>query len=376
MLKKINNNTKKIFSIVLFSVLILAFLVLMVMTIDSKKISDIKEFIKTDVKVLYISNDKNLNYPVEILDKYSIDYLKIDSNHLTLFERKKIKKIIDNNNLSNILVIYVNGVIKNKLVEYKEDKSVEKFLQDNKIIPEYISEDVDKIVKKSKQILENEYSIIYIPYKKHEDIEEQDEIIKKISMKYSIDYDRIDAFLLSKNQQEEINKLLGLSNVEDQIIILVKDKKMIANIRGIHSKNTYIETLYELDFINEIENKIKEIDYDDFKVELKNNSKSIILMGLDDSKDSNNVFDLLNKMVYNYGIEVNYINLNNADSNIYKKVHQKLIDIGYEDAFSLPLVVIVESNKILDYIIGTSNEEYYLDVFIENGVIKGEIVNE
>ena len=53
-----------------------------------------------------------------------------------------------------------------------------------------------------------------------------------------------------------------------------------------------------------------------------------------------------------------------------------LTNIGYSDAFSLPLVVIVESNKILGYAIGKSNEEYFLDLFIENGVIKREIVNE
>ena len=53
-----------------------------------------------------------------------------------------------------------------------------------------------------------------------------------------------------------------------------------------------------------------------------------------------------------------------------------MIEIGYTEAFSLPLVVIVESNKVIDYIIGNSEKSYFLDVFIENGVIKGEVTNE
>jgi len=40
------------------------------------------------------------------------------------------------------------------------------------------------------------------------------------------------------------------------------------------------------------------------------------------------------------------------------------------------MVLIVESNNILDYVIGNSTEEYFLDIFIENGVIKGDVINE
>ena len=55
---------------------------------------------------------------------------------------------------------------------------------------------------------------------------------------------------------------------------------------------------------------------------------------------------------------------------------EKMENIGYDGGFSLPIVLIVESNKILDYAIGNSKEEYFLDIFIENGVIKGDVSNE
>lgn len=374
--KKINDKTKKVIYIISFSLLVLLFISLVILTKDSKKIQEIKEFIKIDIRVLYVTDDDSLNYPVEILDKYSISYKKINSTEFTIFEKRKLENIINSSYLNNILVIYKDGVIIDALIEYDSQEKVNEFLQKNALIPDKIVDNVDEIIKQTEKILDNKYSIVYMPYKDHNEIDDQDDIFKDISNEYSIEYSKIDVFSLSSSQQEKINSILGLSDVENQILILVKDNKMIANIRGIHSKNTYIEALYDLDFIAELKNKIKVIDYNEFKSELKDENKSIILLGINNSKDCEEIFNILNKMSYNYNIEVKYINLESTNSEIYKKVNEKLLNIGYTEGFSLPLVVIVESNQVLDYIIGNSSEEYFLDVFIENGVIKGDVINE
>lgn len=375
MLKKIGNHTKKIIYIISILLLFLVFLLLIFLTIDNKQIREVKDFIHTDTKLLYVTEDEKLDYPIKIMDKYSIDYLKINSKELTIFERKKIKKIIDSSEFKNVLIIYENGKIKDKLFEYKNKESVNKFLQNNNIIPIEIVNHVDKIMSESQKLLENSYSMIYIPYKKLGDMEKQDEIFKEIAEEYSIDYKKIDAYLLSGKQQEKINSLLGISPVENQILILVKDNKVIANIRGSHRKNTYVETLYDVNFIDEIENKVNEIDYNLYKELLKSNEKNIIVIGNENNKDSSDVITNLNKIIYNYDIEVNYINIENSNSDLYNKVKEKLENIGYTGGFSIPLVVIVESGKILDFAIGNSNEEYYIDIFIENGVIKGDAIN-
>ena len=376
MLKNINNKIKNIIYMIFFSLLILVFLVLIIMTRDSSKIIEIKEYIKTDEKILYITNDESLKYPIEILDKYSVSYLKINSNKLNMFEKKKLKNIINNQYINNIIVILKNGEVIDALIEYDSKEKVNMFLQEHNIIPKKIVDNVNEIVDKSKTILENDYSMIYILYSNHDKIDKQDKLFQKISKKYSINYDRIDAYLLSESQQDQINTLLGLSEVEDQILVLIKDKKMIANIRGIHSQNTYVEALYDQNFIKELDDKINKIDYDDLKKELEKQDKNIILIGQDICKDCDQVYNLLNGMIYNYNINVNYINLENSNSNIYDKVKNKLIKSGYTDAFSLPLVIIVENNKIIDYVIGNSNEEYFLDIFIQNGVIKGDVIDE
>ena len=63
----------------------------MLLTKDSKKITDIKDFLKTDTKIICVIKDKSLSYTMEILDRYSIDYISVYSKDLTIFERKKIK---------------------------------------------------------------------------------------------------------------------------------------------------------------------------------------------------------------------------------------------------------------------------------------------
>lgn len=367
------NNIKKIIYIISFSLIVLI-LGILVLVKDSAKIVEIKDFIKTDLKVLCIQKDNNLDNAANLLSKYDIDYFKINVEELNTFEKQKIKRITDNKNINNAIIIYKNGTIYDMHIGKDEDLII-KFLKDNKIIPEEIVDNVESILEKTSNVLQKDYAIIYIPYKKN-GIEEQDEIFKNIAKKYSIEYDNIDAYLLSESQKNKINTLLGISEVEDQILLLIKNNKIISSIRGIHSKKTYIAALHDSGFIDELKTNIQQIDYDDFQLELENSNKSIILLGINNCKDCDSIYDLLNKMSYNYNIPVKYINLENIDSQIYKDVYKKLIEVGYTEGFSFPLVIIIEKNQILDYIIGKSNEKYFIDVFLENGVIKGDVINE
>lgn len=369
-------NIKRVICIIAFSLLGFLLVYLVILTKDSQKIIEVKDFIKSDIKILYVHKGKEEKYSIELFEKYSIEYMNIKINKLTVFEKNKLKNIINNNNINNIMVLFINGEIKDYLVDCKSLNRLEEFLQKNEIIPEEIVDNVNEIANNSMEVLDNEYSIIYIPYSNHDKISEQEKIFESIAKKYSIDYKKIDAYLLSKIQQNKINKLLEISDVEDQILVVVKDKKMIANIRGIHSKNTYIENLYELNFIDEIENKIKELDYEEFKNELNSSNKSIFFIGINNSHDCEKELELLNSMTYKYNLNINHINLENPNSTIYSKVKGKLEKIGYTGNFTLPLVIITESNKILDYIIGNSKEDYFLEIFIENGVIRGDEINE
>ena len=58
------------------------------------------------------------------------------------------------------------------------------------------------------------------------------------------------------------------------------------------------------------------------------------------------------------------------DSDISINLQKDLNNLKYNDGFTTPLTIIIENGELLDYIIGASNEKYFIDIFTENGIIK------
>ncbi len=361
---------KKVLLTLFFITLITILVVLLILTRDSNFIKEVKGFIENDTKVLYVSTKgKYSDYPINVFNKYDTKYLYIDSTKLSKLDKTKLEKIIDTKNLSNTVIIFKNGKIQDKKLNYDTDNEFNSFLQRNDIIPEVIG-DNKGIIESVSNLLETDFTVLYIPYRYINGIDTQNEILKNISYQYSINYKMINAYLLSKIQQEKLNSILQISSVEDQIIILIKDQKIIGSIRDIGVSNDYIEKMKEYNFIEQIDNYIQEINYEDFNNILESKDKNIILIGKDNCKHCNEVINTLNRIIMNYGINVNYINIGETDSELSKIIENKLTLLGYSDGFTTPITFMVESNKIIDYVIGASTEKYFIDIFTENGIIK------
>ena len=103
---------------------------------------------------------------------------------------------------------------------------------------------------------------------------------------------------------------------------------------------------------------------------MNSNSKNIILIGKEECKYCDEVISTLNTIIINYNISIKYINIGNLDSELSSNVENKLVDLGYSDGFTTPITIMIESNKLIDYVIGASSEDYFIDIFTENGIIK------
>lgn len=363
------NIIKNILKFIIIMTFISIIIIVLIVLKDNKQIKEINEFIKNDTKVLYISNEiKYSDYPIELFKKYEIEYLYIDSTKLDIFEKNKIKKIINSKYLSSIIVVYNNGEIVDAIIDYETEENLNAFLQSINIIPKVIG-DINGIIESVEDSLDSDLSIIYIPYKYVDGIEEQSNLLKEISDDYNAEYKMINAYLLSLVQQEKLNSILQISSVEDQIIILVKNKSIVGSIRGINKKNQYLDKLYEFEFISKIEENINYIDYEQFNNLLNFNEKNIIVLGKENCKYCEEVIITLDSININYDIVINYMDVDNFDSNISKDLEQKLLDLGI-DGFEFPLTIVVESGKLLDYIVGSSDEKYFIEIFTENGIIK------
>jgi len=244
-----------------------------------------------------------------------------------------------------------------------------KFLQTNNLIPEVIG-DNSKILKEVEESLNTEFSMIYIPYKNLEEKDNQNKILQDISEDYTINYKKIDAYLLSKTQKEKLNTMLQISTVEDQIVIFIKNQKIVGSIRGINNKKKYLKELEEYNLIKKLESNIIDINIDGLNTLLSSPENNIILIGKDECKYCSEVINTLSDISINYGIKIYYINISKFDSEISKEIKEKLNSLEYKDGFTTPLTIIVNDNKLIDYVIGASNEKYFVDIFTQNGIIK------
>lgn len=361
---------KNITLMIIFILLLIVFSCFLFSTKDNKLIKDIQEHISINTKVLYISNEDNYSdYPIEMFKKYDIDYLYIDSTKLSNVEKLKIENIINSKYLSNIIIIFQEGKAIDAIIEYESKNQLNEFLQKYELVPQIIG-DNSNIITSVNELLKAEYALLYLPYEPIGEIDNQNKILKEISLDYGINYKKIDAYLLSKNQQKKLNTILQISTVEDQIVILIKDEEIIGSVRGINNKKDYLSKLTEYNFIDEIGYFITDINLDEFNNLISNNEKNVIIIGKDECKYCDYVIDILNDMAINYDIKINYINVGKIDSNIAIELEEQLLSLGYNDGFTAPITLMIENKKLLDYIIGASEEKYFIDIFLENGIIK------
>ena len=184
--KSTSGKIKLISKILILLILIIVLLVLIIVTTDNKYIKNIKEFTSEGTKVLYITNkNKYSKYIVDLLEKYDAKYMYIDSSNLSNIEKNKLVRIVDNNDINNLIAIFENGEIKETLIDDENQNDINKFLQNNNIIPEIIG-DNKNIISSVENLLKTEFTLIYIPYKYIDLVAVQDEILKNISEKYNI----------------------------------------------------------------------------------------------------------------------------------------------------------------------------------------------
>ena len=115
--------------------------------------------------------------------------------------------------------------------------------------------------------------------------------------------------------------------MEDQILILIKDSKIVGSIREINNKKKYLNYLTEFKFIEDIGYFITHINLEKFNDLIVSNKKSIISIGKDDCKYCDEVIGRLNNICINYDLEVNYINVGKIDSYIAKQIDSYFVGV-------------------------------------------------
>lgn len=368
----IKDNSRVIkFMYILFILLAIVFFSSCALLRNNKIIKTINSFIRQDIKILYISNvDKYKSYSIEIFEKYDINYLYIDSNNLSEIEKISLSKFINKDELTNIVVLYKAGKNIDSICFSKESE-LNEFLKKYDLIPEVIG-DNSNIINQVSESIKVDNLILYLPYTMSSEIEKQDLLLKKLAEKYSINYKKVDAYLLSNVQKDKLNSLLEISLVEDQIILFIKDESIIGSIRGNITEDEILNKISDIKFVDD-RTKLTSIDYEEFERILNNSNKSIVTIVKDDCKYCDDLINVFNNILNSYNININYINIQNEETELSRKVDEYLNTLNYDDTFTLPITLIIEKNKVIDYIIGCSSVNYFVDIFTENGIINTEV---
>ena len=313
-----------------------------------------------------------------MLDEYNLQFKKYAKNYefnyhymqidkLTKYAKNRIKKRLDIKEIDSTIAIVENK----KIIAHQQIDNVDSainFLKHYKLLPDVI-EDTAPIIKLFNNSIKNDdASVIYIPSIFNQNIENQDQILKELCQEQNLKYINIHGYALNEQQLLKIYKTLGFSEVQSQLIVLVKKQEIVGVLEDIkNNKQEYLTSFNNYEFIDNINHELINIDKQQFITYLSDDNNHIILIDKANAKYSNRIIETLKNISNDKKIDINYLVITENDTDIINIIRDKGIT---ESINNLPVLVLVEKGKILNSIIGLAENDYYIEQLTEYGFIR------
>ena len=210
----------------------------------------------------------------------------------------------------------------------------------------------------------------------------QKPILKNVVKDYDLDYFNIDTDELSEEEVTEIMSALGISGSTPNTVV-VKNGEVKATSNGYLDGKAYVKYLVKNGILKEgseykEEKHLVEITYKEFKETAKEDKASLVLLDTSACQACTTVRSLLNDFADDNDFKVNYLNSYNlTEDDVNDLVDKKLSEMGYDEksykedkSVSVPLLLVVKDNKIVDYVLQSTDESDYKKVLKDNGFIK------
>lgn len=322
-----------------------------------------------DLSIIYFGNNTEYDSLLERDSiNYDLNYLNIPVNKLTISMKRKIYKDLGIKQLDDCIAIIDQG----NMIDYiyvNDTKTINEFLTHHKVLPN-VKENTSEILSLfDSSMNKEETTVIYLPSIFNDNIEQQNNILLDLCNEFSLNYINIHGYALSEKQLLRLYQRLGYSEVKSQLIILVQNKKVLGIIEDIkNNKQEYLNSFSNYNLIDSSNLKsIIAVDRNQLLDLLNDNSNHIIVIDQDKDKYSDRIINLLTEIMNQYSLDIYYFNLDINDSEMVNI----LVDKGLtSDISTFPFVMITEKGKILNFIIGLADKEYYIDQFTEYGLIR------
>lgn len=154
------------------------------------------------------------------------------------------------------------------------------------------------------------------------------------------------------------------------LTIVVKEGKVVDSLNGYVDDLEVLSFLKKYKFISgDAKLSLNYIDYSGFKSVAKSNENKILVLGQTTCGYCIKAKPILSKIADEYGIVINYLNITNLSSEENSKLAKYVSYLG-EKEWGTPLTLIVNNGNVVGSISGLQDEESYVNLFKDNGLIK------
>lgn len=364
-----------IFLAVILIILLSTFAITIIKDMNNKDLlNQFNELYSSEhISVLYIGKDDSVDAKLSTYSKeYNYNYLYIATDKVTRSKRNKIKNKLGIKKInSNVVIVQNKEVLKN--IENCSDKNIDdlnKSLYDYDLVPKKIGNSSRQIANFDTSIKSENPKIIYYTTMDNKTSKEKNEKLVAFATDYSIEYAFIEGYYLTNSQQRVLLNKINYNTLVDELLIIVDGKEVLTSTFNVpnNSKDYFeISSNYGILDTNSAES-LKKVNYSQLKKIIVSSNKSVILFTTNDCMYCDRVKPIIGKISIQKNINIYSYNYNESAGT---KIEDYLSKIGYEDKkITPPLLIITESNKILDYVIGLADKKIYEDKFKELGVVR------
>lgn len=343
---------------------------LIIDTAYETEINQYKEILKySKLGVIYLGSDDEIasdcnDYSIN----YEFDFIHLETNRISKTKQEKIKKELNIYNVNSTIVIVQDGVPVSSM-NVKNQDDVVTFLRKNRVVPMIIGDTNDILATYKEGLASKEEALIYLSTSLGEDTKEKSKVIGKVSNDHKLNYYEIPGYLLSYKQLKNIMSQLGFSEIQDDLLLYVRNGEVLYILDADKAtENYYFQLLSNRGIIDIASSEnLKAIDIDELSDMVQDKEKNVIFIAVDNCKYCDNIESILSQIAKEENIKIYSLDATEDT----EKVSSVIKDLGYNEGLTItPFVLIAENNKYIDSIIGLADKDLFMNKFIEYGVIK------
>ena len=244
------------------------------------------------------------------------------------------------------------------------------------------SEETNEVMKEFNKVFNSkERKVIFFASSTCGYCELQKPILETIAEDYDMEYFEIDAANLGVKQKTEIVEKLEIEGATPTTVI-VQNGKVVDVAEGYTEGRPYVEFFSDNELIPEDAIYSKEanltfINYDEYEDLIEEKGTHIVVLGQTTCSHCIAIKPALNKVAGEYNLKIHYLNLTEMSEDEYEDLTENLKEIKYNDPdfvekgeFGTPLTLIIENEKVKDYISGQRTNSQLVREFKKAGLIK------